>query len=540
MSAIASLALLIFINGVAIAGQLETAMDVELRRAMTELQAEGYPRPYYLSLSATDVDLWDARCTMGAERAGGGFAQRLITPDLRVGSRELDNHPVSPWSGFVGRSVSLEDDEFALRHSLWRMLDSSYKQASADFLRKQAIRVRRGKTEYDTDDMTAELPRVKRQAQPAPAWDKELLRRLCKAGSAEFRAQPGLLHVDAGVKLQRHWTMFRDSEGSKVDFGRDVAELELEAVDISTDGLRLYASRRFLIPGGRPLPTADEIRAAARGMLRDLDELKLARSTSPMSAPALLDPSVAAAVVLAIGTRLTGEEERNPGGAQIFRDKMGKNVLPPEFTLVDDPTAPGLAGSYDFDSQGMPAQRVTLIEDGRLRALLLSRYPVIGFSKSNGHARSTPGTLANAAPGSLFLTTKNPLAAAELLARLREETKKRGKTHGIWVRQLRAWSQQQGAGGQGSVRLMGLVYLVEAKTGKLTLVRDVDMVGTPLALMGNILSAGSDLRPHDMTSGVPVSVTTPSLLLYDVELQRAETKPEKSPILPPPPATPLP
>jgi predicted Zn-dependent protease len=83
---------------------------------------------------------------------------------------------------------------------------------------------------------------------------------------------------------------------------------------------------------------------------------------------------------------------------------------------------------------------------------------------------------------------------------------------------------------------MGLVYLVEAKTGKQTLVRDVDMVGTPLALMGNILSAGDDSRAHDMTAGVPVSVTTPSLLLYDVELQRAETKPEKSPILPPPPA----
>lgn len=531
--------LLLLLAGAAFPSALEKAVGLELRRAMTELQAEGYPRPYYLSLSATDVELWDARCSMGAERAGGGFRQRLITPDLRVGSRELDNHPVAPWSGFAGRSVSLEDDEFALRHALWRMLDSAYKQASSDFLRKQAVRVRRGKTEYDTDDMTEEAPRVRMLAQPAASWDRERLRELCRAGSAEFRAQPGLLHVDAGVKLQRHWTTLRDSEGSHVDFGRDIAELELEAVDISTDGLRLYASRRFTIPGGRPLPSVDEIRAAARGMLRDLDELKQAKSTSPMSAPALLDPSVAAAVVLAIGTRLTGEEERNPGGAQIFRDKLGKPVLPAEFTLVDDPTVPGLAGSYDFDSQGMPAQRVTLVEDGRLRALLLSRYPVIGFSKSNGHARSTPGTLPNAAPGSLFLTTKKPLSSADMLSRLRAETAKRGKTHGIWVRQLRAWSQQQGAGGQGSVRLMGLIYLVEAKTGERTLVRDVDMVGTPLALMGNILSAGSDPRPHDMSAGVPVSVTTPSLLLHDVELQRAETKPEKSPILPPP-ATPLP
>lgn len=522
-----------------LAAALETAMDVELRRAMTELQSEGYPRPYYLSLSATDVELWDARCTMGAARAGGEFRQRLITPDLRVGSHELDNHPVTPSASFVGRSVSAEDDEFALRHALWRLLDAVYKQASADFLRKQALRVRRGKAEYDTDDLTKEEPRLHRAAQPELPWNKDALKGLCRAGSEEFRAQPGLLHVDAGVKVQRHWTRFRDSEGSRVDFGRDLAELELDAVDISTDGLRLYASRRFLVPAPRPLPSEKDVRAAAREMLADLAALKQAPSTAPFSAPALLDPSVAAAVMLAVGTRLTGEEERNPNGAQIFRDKLGKPVLPEDLTLVDDPTVPGLAGSYAFDSQGMPARRVTLIEKGRLESLLLSRYPVIGFSKSNGHARSSPGAQPNAAPGSLFLRTDRPLSSEALLARLREETRRRGKTHGIWVRRLRAWSQQQGAGGQGSVRVMGLIYLVEARTGKLTLVRDLDMVGTPLALMGNILRAGDDTRSHDMlAAALPVTVTTPSLLLRDVELQRAETKPEKAPILPPPAPSP--
>ena len=55
----------------------------------------------------------------------------------------------------------------------------------------------------------------------------------------------------------------------------------------------------------------------------------------------LLNVVALAAVVLAIGTRMTGEEERNPNGAQIFRDKMGilgggiYNAAHPHNTVAD-------------------------------------------------------------------------------------------------------------------------------------------------------------------------------------------------------------
>ena len=518
---------------------LERAMSAELGRAMTELKGDGYRPAYYVSLTASDLSLFDQKCSMGAFRAGGSFEQRLITPDVRVGDHGLDNHPVSGGGAFLGRSVSLDDDEFALRHSLWRLLDGAYKAASADFLRKQALRVRRGKTEYDFDDLSREAPRVRPGVQPPPPWSGEVLRGLCLEASREFRGEPSLLHVDVGVKMQRQWSRLRDSEGSHVDFGRDTAEIELEAVAISTDGLRLSAARRMLAAGGARLPTTGEVRAAALDMLSDLRALSAASSTSPFSAPALLDPSVSAAVVLAIGTRLTGEEQRNPNGAQIFRDKMGKAVLPEEFTLEDDPTLPdykgqALSGSYDYDDQGVPARAVTLIERGLLKGLLLSRYPVIGFPLSNGHARGNPGTLPGATPGVLILRSQAPVPEAKLLLALREECRKRGKPYGLWVRKLRSWSQQQSTGSQGSIRLMGMIYMVEAKTGKLTLVRDLDVVGTPLTLMGNIISGGGDSRLTNLSNGVPTSVVVPSLLFKDIELQRSETKPEKLPILPPP------
>lgn len=539
----AALAVLLFLSAPAAAADeaLEAAMTKELDRAVTELKQEGYPSAYYVSLSASDIESFEERCMMGAPFFTGSYTQRLMMPDLRVGGYEFDNHPVANPSGFQARGTSYLEDEQALRYGLWRQLDAAYKAASADFLRKQAVRVARGKTEYDTDDLTRETPRLRLAQKPAPQWDRPALSALCRAARA-LRARPSLLVADSSLRLRRQWTTFRDSEGTAVDFGRDVLEMDLEASENSVDGTRLFASRRFAATKPSMLPTAEEVEAAAREMLDDLKALQVASTTSPFSAPALLDPSVAAAAVLAVGLRLSGEEQRNPQGAQIFRGKLHKQVLPKGFTLVDDPTVAEfqgrpLAGHYEFDDQAVPAQKVTLIDDGVLKAFLLSRYPVVGFKKSNGHGRAFAGYSPEGAPGSLFLTSRKAYGEKELLDQLRAECRKRGKPYGIWVRKLRSFTQQQGTGGHAAIRLVGgLVYLVEAKTGALTLVRDLDLVATPLGLLENLRAAGADARASNLVFGVPLSVVVPSLLLADGELQRAESRPEKPPVLPAPEA----
>jgi predicted Zn-dependent protease len=520
---------------------VEAALTKELARATSELKQEGLPAPYYVSLTAVDLESWEERCLLGSPVFTGGYAQRLILPDVRVGSHELDNHPMATPSGFQARAASLEEDEAALRYGLWRQLDASYKTAAADFLRKQAARVSRGKAEYDTDDLSREAPRQRRAEPPASPWDKSALSALCRASRA-LRARPGLLSADSTVRLRRQWSRLRDSEGSAVDFGRDVVEIDLEASELSPDGTRLYASRRLTATRPEMLPTPEGLERSAGEMLADLEALRVAPTTSPFSAPALLDSSVAAAAVLAAGLRLSGEEQRNPQGAQTFRDKLGKRVMPRGFTLVDDPTVAShagrpLAGHYEFDDQGVPPRRVTLIDDGKLEGMLLSRYPVAGFPKSNGHGRASAGYTPVGLPGSLFLSAKERRSEKELLELLRAECRKRGKPYGIWVRRLRSFSQQQGTSGHAAIRVMaGLVYLVDAKTGALTLVRDLDFVGTPLGLLDNLRAAGDDAEATDLSYGAPISVVTPSLLLADGELQRAESRPEKPPVLPAPDA----
>jgi hypothetical protein len=110
------------------------------------------------------------------------------------------------------------------------------------------------------------------------------------------------------------------------------------------------------------------------------------------------------------------------------------------------------------------------------------------------------------------------------------------KPYGLWIRGLRGFVQENSANGEESLRIMPeLIYLVDSKTGKSTLVRGLDMVGTPLGLLSHVLEAGSDMKgSNHILQWVPISVVAPSLLLSQVELQRSKETPIKPPILPAP------
>ncbi|OGS41799.1 MAG: hypothetical protein A2506_13375 [Elusimicrobia bacterium RIFOXYD12_FULL_66_9] len=519
---------------------LERAVAAELGRAKRELKDEGYPSVYHAALNIWDFDDWDLWGAMGAPRAEATMRQRILLADLRVGGPELDNHPVTPKTEYLGTPVSLESDEFALRHALWRVLDGSYKTASAEYLRKQAQVVTRGKAEYDTDDLAPEPPHERRASRPASSWDLDRLRRLEDAISAPFARAPWLLHADSHVGLRRLWTRRRDTDGSAVDKAEDWARVDVEAAALSPDGLRQTVYSEFQVREPGDLPTEREVGAAAEGMLKDLGEMLVAVTTSPFSAPALVDPSVSAALVFALGQRLSGEEQRNPAGAQTFRGRLSEKILPEELTLVDDPTQVSfrgrpLFGRYDYDHQGVPARRTVLVERGVLKGFLLSRYPVKGFARSNGHGRSGVGQMVVGTPGNLFLSTARPRSAADLLSGLRAECLRTGKPYGLWVRKLRAYVQQQSGSAQGSIRFLAQIFLVDAESGATLRVRDLDLVGTPLVMAGSILEAGDDAEVNEVYQGSAMAVVTPSLLLSDAELQRSETKPEKAPILQPPP-----
>ena len=84
-----------------------------------------------------------------------------------------------------------------------------------------------------------------------------------------------------------------------------------------------------------------------------------------------------------------------------------------------------------------------------------------------------------------------------------------------------------------------MVYRVDVRDGKETLVRGVEIVGTPLSSINRILATGRRVGIFNGFCGaesgnVPVATAAPAVLLQELELQRAVDGRDRPPVLPAP------
>ena len=76
---------------------------------------------------------------------------------------------------------------------------------------------------------------------------------------------------------------------------------------------------------------------------------------------------------------------------------MGTRVLPADASLIDRIPARWMrrvipfAGTYTLDDEGVPAQKVTIVDGGMLRGLLTSRRPVRTSTIPTATAAMFPG-----------------------------------------------------------------------------------------------------------------------------------------------------
>jgi predicted Zn-dependent protease len=236
-------------------------------------------------------------------------------------------------------------------------------------------------------------------------------------------------------------------------------------------------------------------------------------------------------------------------------------VLPTFLSVIDDPTVrtgggidapaegggPAIAhrpvslnGYYTYDDEGVAARKVTLIDNGVLRDYLKSRTPIAGSLHSNGHGRAEGSANPMGRMANLFLRSTKKVPVSKLKEMLLDEVRRQGKPFGLIIRDITGGSTNTSNYGyqafKGEPRL---VYRVDAKTGAETLVRGVEMVGTPLTTVSRIIATSDTEGVFNGFCGaesgfVPVSTVAPALLMSEIELQRTEKAAERPPVLPPP------
>jgi TldD protein len=123
---------------------------------------------------------------------------------------------------------------------------------------------------------------------------------------------------------------------------------------------------------------------------------------------------------------------------------------------------------------------------------------------------------------------------------LAEECRKQNKPYGLVFNDISGGFTQTGRYGPQSFKVLPLlVYRYYADGRPPEVIRGVDIVGTPLASFEKIIATGDDYSIFNGTCGaesgmVPVSATSPSILVSQVEVEKKMKEQEKPPILKPP------
>jgi predicted Zn-dependent protease len=525
------------------------AMQDELNRSQQELKLESYESPYFISYQIKDNEFYSIKGKYGAIASSDNNRVRRLYVDVRVGDYDFDNSIKGISGGRVpfhdAYEVPVDNDPDAIRATLWQVTDYAYKEALKQYFNKKANNVQEIK-DINSKSFTKEAshtyfgPEIE-LAFNAPEWEDKI-----RDISSVYKNYKELTNADIVITAQQETVYFVNTEGTKYIRDELLYSIDAQVVARAEDGKEITNYRNLYYVSPEDIPSVEEIKSVVKEMIEETLEMRDAEVLSPVSVPALLEPEAAGVVFHeAVGHRLEGERQIDDDEGQTFKEKVGQKVIPAFLSIIDDPSKKSLNGThlmgyYPFDDQGVPGERVVLIENGVLKNFLLSRTPVNGFERSNGHGRASYGRAPIARMSNTIIESNTEYSKEQLKELLIEEIKRQNKPFGLLIKSMKGGETNTSSYNFQAYRATPVViYKVDPKTGKETPVRDIEIVGTPLVSINKIIATGNDYSVFNGFCGaesgyIPVSTVAPSILVSEIEFQRKSSKKEKLPLLPPP------
>jgi TldD protein len=531
----------------AISDPVLKAMQTELLRASTDL-GKSDPAPYFTSYTVNDQDVVVLAGSYGSLITDAAVRRRQADVTMRVGSPALDNtHGQSRPSGMTSGPLPLGDEPEAIARVLWELTDREYKRAAPAFLNVKTNTAVRAEEEDKSPDFSKEQPQT-HTGEPlnVPGFDRGAWEGEIRRLSGNFRKYPEVIYATVTLQVQNSKSRLVSSEGAAIATPSASTRMVIEAQARADDGMELLRVETFQAPAASGLPAEAELNGKIQKMAEDLRDLRKAPVAEPYDGPAMLSGRAAAVFFHEVlGHRLEGHRQRDEDEGQTFTKKVDQEVLPTFLSVADDPTihemgGMKLMGSYEYDNEGAPAQRVEVIQNGVLKNFLMSRMPIKNFGVSNGHGRNQPGLMPTGRQGNLIVTSTQSVTEPALREQLIEQIKKQGKPYGLYFDDIQGgFTLTTRSLPQAFQVLPVIVYRVYADGRPDELVRGVDIVGTPLGALTRIVATGDQQHVFNGICGaesgsVPVAAVAPAMLFSEMEVQKRAHSHERPPILPPP------
>src|SRR6201988_173407 len=569
------------------------AMKDEMARAKSGLELQipklDKPvRPYYIEYRLLDMDIREVVAEYGALVTSAHTRNRVMNVAARVGDYKLDSSNFiseDGFRGFIGPSgnVGIDRDYDPLRQDLWIATDQAFKEAVETYSRKQAYLSSLAR-QSDIEDFSRVEAIQHMEPLATSDWSNRNWEQEARETSAALRAFPQIYESRVMYYLVYTTEYLLTSEGTEVRANHSFAAIEAGMNTLADDGMQVNHYYSTYAPRPADLPGVEAVRKKLNLAGRELMGMRAAPTASDYTGPVLFESRAAAALVAQLlGPSLSGarppvafqavvEQLMSSLGAKSdWSGKVGARVLPETVSLVDDPSAKEykgtlLIGGYAIDQEGVPAEKETIVANGKLKSLLMSRRPGSDFEASNGHGRAAFGIDARPTMSNLFFTASGTLSKDDLKKKFLDACRSEKLDYCIVVRQMDNPSisvmHQEDftdllasfGGNAATDRLPLVVYRVYPADGHEELVRGARITGFSPRSLRNIEGIGNDDYVYNYMqnqsagiagtalgafgtaqNGLPASVVAPSLLFEEVEVRGARGEPKRLPLLPAPP-----
>ena len=570
------------------------AMRDEMARSKTRLElnipgSQQPVRPYYIEYRLLDLDVREISAEFGTLLSTTHGRNRFMNVEARVGNYKLDSSNFigdEGFRGFIGSqgSVGIDRDYNSLRQDLWIATDQAFKEAVETYSRKEAYLSSLAR-QSNIDDFSKAQPVQQIEPLVTPDWSNRNWEQEARDSSAALRLFPDIYESRVTYYLVYATEYLLTSEGTEIRTNRAFAAVEAGMDTLAADGMPLNHLYASYAPKPAALPNVDAVRKGLNVSASELMALRAAKPAEDYTGPVLFEARAAAPLLAEVfGPAMNGS--RPPlafqpvveqmlsglGGKSDWTGRIGSRVLPATVSLIDDPGAKEfhgtpLLGGYSVDDEGVRAQKVTVVDKGNLKELLMSRRPGPDSEDSNGHGRSGFLGDAKATMSNLFFEASETVSPAELKKKFLDACRSEKLEYCIIVREmdnpaLSLLHQEDfsellasfGGGAGTGDRLPLLVYKVYPQDGREEVIRGARIIGLNSRAFRNIAGIGNDDFVYNYMQsqvagfagtalgafgsaqgGLPAAVVAPSLLFEELEVRGARGEPKRLPLLPAPP-----
>ena len=511
------------------------AMQLELDREKA-LLLPGMQHPYFVEYRLDDLASYEAVANYGALTREEENRQRIVRVTVRIGDYAVDSS-TSRGDGTIELAPT-DDNSEALQYALWTATDTAYKNALRAYSAKQAAL-----KQFQSVQAQPDFAQSKAVVQISPVVTLDLDRAEWKRRIVEvsglFTSDPQVRssaeHVQyftsniRGIALNRYLV---NTEGTVLRQGYTGYDGAISVGGQAADGMRLSRDNGTVAADAKELESAGAFRKRAIEDLKSFEELRNAPvvSADDYHGPVLFSGDAAADVIdrllvpnIEADRPEMGTTARTTGA---YSSSFKARVLPQMLSVTDDPlqtkfNGKTLLGAYAIDDEGVPAQPVDIVVNGKLENFLIGREPVKDFTTSNGHGRAAPAQAPHSRAGVILVKSSQPLSQKELNKRLLNLAKEQGRN---------VYSVET-LGGELLPRLLYLVH----PDGTRQLVRGAifDELDNR-SLRSDIVAVGDDPYVSNSLGTVPQTTIAPSMLFDDIGVKRATLEQQKLPYYAPP------